>query len=163
MRYFKKRLQQEFVRAMRYGKDLSVIMLDLDHFKHVNDNCDHLMGSFVLGEVGRLVARSIRSVDVGARFGGDEYVIMLPETGRDGARAMAERVFRAINEMEFNNGSYSIQISASVGVATMGPGSSEFASSTDLLTLADRNLYAAKRAGRSMIVDGSSSYSSKFA
>ena len=79
MRFFKTRLQEEFTRASRYTKPLSLIMLDIDHFKEVNDRFDHLTGSAVLHKIGRVIKRSIRKMDIAARFGGDEFVVLLPE------------------------------------------------------------------------------------
>ena len=154
MRYFQKRLNEEFVRADRYQKHLSLIMIDLDHFKQVNDNYDHLMGSYVLAETGKLIGDSIRSLDIAARFGGDEFIILLPETGQQGARTFADRVGQGIANMTFDNGHCQARVSASIGVATMGPGIPySFQSSTDLMRAADRFLYEAKDSGRGCVFD----------
>lgn len=154
MRYFNKRFKQEFTRAARYQNRLSILMFDVDHFKQVNDSCDHLMGSFVLSRIGKIVAESIRSVDIAARFGGDEYVIALPETGVEGAFAIAKRIFDTIRGMEFDNGMFKLYVTISIGIATMGEGGKIFEEHVDLLREADKNLYHAKSLGRSMIYDG---------
>ena len=154
MRYFKRRLNQEYVRAERYKKFLSLIMLDVDHFKQINDHFDHLMGSYVLGEIGRLIATSIRSLDIAARYGGDEYVIILPETAPKGAYTMAERIRSCIANANFDNGTYQAAVTISLGVATLGP-SVNFAykNSMDLIRAADRFMYEAKASGRGCTVD----------
>ncbi|MFK7824456.1 MAG: diguanylate cyclase [Oligoflexales bacterium] len=154
MKYFQKRLNEEFVRADRYQKHLSLIMIDLDHFKQVNDNHDHLMGSFVLSETGKLIGDSIRSLDIAARFGGDEFIILLPETGLQGARTFADRIGQGIAKMIFDNGHCQARVSASIGVATMGPGiPCRFKSANDLMRAADRFLYEAKDSGRGCVFD----------
>ncbi len=152
MRYFKERLHQEMLRTHRYSKNLSLIMFDIDKFKEVNDSCDHLMGTFILGEVGKLVARNIRrEVDFAARYGGDEFIIMMPETNNAGATVCAENLLRKIRETQFDNGTYSLQITVSIGVATIEPGS-KITQPSDLIRMADHRLLAAKRLGRACIV-----------
>lgn len=154
MRYFKKRLNEEFIRADRYHKFLSLIMIDLDHFKQVNDNYDHLMGSYVLAETGKLISESIRSLDIAARFGGDEFIILLPETGQEGAFTFAERIGERLAGMIFDNGHYQVRVSASIGVSTMGPCIPySFKTSADLMRAADRFLYEAKDSGRGCVFD----------
>ncbi len=153
MRYFKKRLQQEITRSNRYQKNLSIIMFDIDNFKGVNDKCDHLMGSFIISEIGKLVSTSIRrELDFAARYGGDEFIIMMPETNSYGARVCAENLLRKISAYVFDNGIYRVQISVSLGIATMEIGS-PCLGVNDLICRADHNLFAAKRKGRSCIVD----------
>ncbi|MEZ4743173.1 MAG: diguanylate cyclase [Bdellovibrionota bacterium] len=153
MRYFKNRLEQEFLRAERYDKFLSIIMIDIDNFKSVNDTNDHLMGSFVLAELGKIIATKIRTVDIAARFGGDEYVIMLPETGISGAHNAAKRIAQGTAATLFDNGRNQMKVTMSVGIATYGPGSEVFENGTELLRRADHYLYEAKETGRNKIVD----------
>jgi diguanylate cyclase (GGDEF)-like protein len=154
MRYFKRRLNQEYLRATRYQKLLSVILFDLDFFKGVNDKSDHIMGNYVLQEVGKIVRESIRSVDIGARFGGDEYVVLLPETGRESARIMAERIEKSIREAIFDNGTHSVSITASIGVATWSTEvAKDLSTPVDLVRRGDRCLYFAKASGRGRVVD----------
>jgi len=162
MKYFKKRLVQEYTRADRYDKFLSIIMFDVDNFKRVNDTSDHLMGSYVLGELGKMVTEQIRTVDIGARFGGDEYVVMLPETGVSGAYNAAERISQKVADRTFDNGINQMDITLSIGVATLGPGSEKFESGTDLLRRADHYLYEAKETGRNKIIDAERSTRNQF-
>jgi diguanylate cyclase (GGDEF)-like protein len=153
MRYFKKRLNQEFFRSKRYDKYLSIMMFDIDNFKAVNDSTHHLMGSHVLSKIGHIVAETIRTVDIAARFGGDEYVIMMPETGPDGAYAAGKRISERIHHTTFNNGEFKVQVSLSVGVATYGPGREDFDNGTELMRQADLYLFEAKRKGKAQVVD----------
>jgi two-component system cell cycle response regulator len=153
MRYFKRRLIQEFTRAQRYDKFLSIVMFDVDYFKRVNDLNDHLMGSFVLAELGKMVAKEIRTVDIAARFGGDEFVIMLPETGAGGAHNAAVRIASNVKARVFEHNDNRFQITLSMGIATFGPGSETFENGTELLRRADQYLYQAKEGGRDQIVD----------
>lgn len=156
MRYFNKRLQQEFARSCRYQLKLSLIIFDVDDFKLVNDRCDHLMGSFVLAEMGKIVTRSIRLADIAARFGGDEYVILLPETTRNGARSLGERMVEDVKEHVFDNGIYREKISVSMGIVTFdGREHHQTEDSVSLLRHADEFLYEAKGRGRGLVVDQS--------
>ncbi|MBI2603318.1 MAG: diguanylate cyclase [Deltaproteobacteria bacterium] len=152
MRYFNRRLLQEFSRSKRYNETLSVIMFDLDHFKLVNDSCDHLMGSYVLAEVGKLILASTRISDVAARYGGDEFVLMLPETPQAGAKALSERILRVLAEHEFDNSMFKVQIMASFGTATYIPPDPNFPTEVELIRQADQNLYVAKRRGGGCVV-----------
>ena len=152
MRYFKRRMRQEFARAMRYEDSIAVIMFDLDHFKQVNDQCDHLMGSFVISEVGHLVEKCIRETDIGARFGGDEYVVLLPKTDEDGARHLAERLLELISSANFDNGQFQVRVTASIGVSVFSLDRNCPQTATELLQSADRNLYKAKELGRGCVV-----------
>ena len=154
MKYFKKRLQQEFIRADRYKKFLSIIMIDLDYFKKVNDCYDHLLGSYVLAETGHLLRHSVRNLDIAARFGGDEYVIMLPETDPEGAWSMAERIRSQLEKKIFDNQIHRVQITSSVGVSTMGPTDClPFQDANELIRKADQFLYEAKETGRNQVID----------
>jgi diguanylate cyclase (GGDEF)-like protein len=157
MRYFKKRLVQEFTRAQRYDKFLSIIMFDVDNFKRVNDLNDHLMGSFVLSALGKMVEDEIRTVDIAARFGGDEFVIMLPETGTNGALNAAVRIAQNVKKRIFENDARQFQITLSIGVSTFGPGSEVFKDATELMRRADQYLYEAKAGGRDLVIDLSTS------
>lgn len=154
MSYFWKRLRQEFARAERYEKELSIIMIDLDKFKKVNDGHDHLLGSFVIAKVGEIIAENVRFLDIAARYGGDEYVILLPETSLKGAISTADRIRSEISEHVFDNGFHQVKISSSIGVANMHPETSEmsYKNHEDILRAADRYLYEAKERGRNMVV-----------
>ena len=152
MRYFKRRLNEEFTRAKRYKKNLSLIMLDLDYFKSVNDDHDHLMGSFVLSEIGSLILKAIRNLDIPARYGGDEFIILLPETAEAGAYKLAERVSEKIKSAVFDNGKHQLNITASIGVGTMNPQNFiKYGEAHDLIREADEYLYEAKESGRARV------------
>lgn len=153
MRYFKARLREEFTRAKRYSHPVSILMFDIDHFKQVNDRCDHLLGSHVLAELGPLVLRNIRSNDLAARYGGDEYIIMMPETDLDGAVTCAEKLRKVIAAHHFDNGKHQTQITISIGVAAFDPKeSAQCENSIELIRLADERLYDAKEQGRNRVV-----------
>src|SRR6187401_126189 len=144
------RLQAEMERVRRYTTTLSLLMIDLDHFKLINDTHGHLTGDEVLIEVAALLQRVVRAVDIVARYGGEEFVVVLPETGAPGAEAFAERL-RELIESQFFVASRGnpIRLTTSIGVSAF-PG---FAveSVEDLLTNADQALYRAKSEGRNRV------------
>ncbi|MDD9951016.1 MAG: diguanylate cyclase [Zetaproteobacteria bacterium] len=153
MPYFWKRLRQEFARADRYQKNLSIIMMDLDRFKKINDGNDHLLGSFVIAKVGKLISENIRFLDIAARYGGDEYVILLPETNLEGALATAERIRQAVDTHHFDNGVHQVKVTTSMGVATIKEHEQiNYHSHEDIVRCADRFLYEAKEQGRNQVV-----------
>lgn len=145
-RYLNEALHRELHRAGRYGQPLSVLFLDVDCFKQVNDRYGHLVGSQVLREIAESFSQCVRQVDTVARFGGDEFTIVLVDTDREGALGVAERIRNAIENREFLVGDgQAFHISISIGVATFP----QHAQSQEvLLDLADRAMYAAKRDGR---------------
>jgi two-component system cell cycle response regulator len=145
------RLSHELERARRYGLTLSLLMVDLDHFKLVNDTYGHPVGDEALRITARVLQREARTVDVVSRFGGEEFVVMLPETGEEGAVAVAERIRIRIAEQAILPGeSYDkARVTVSIGVAAMP---SERANTPeDLLSLADEALYRAKAEGRNRV------------
>ncbi|HYY11577.1 MAG TPA: GGDEF domain-containing protein, partial [Kineosporiaceae bacterium] len=138
-------LAREVERATRFGRPLSVVMLDLDHFKAVNDGHGHPFGDAVLREFARRLQDCLREVDTVTRYGGEEFTVVLPETGADGAAAVAARIVRAIRDRPFTVGARSAEVTVSAGVASF-PDHGRTAS--ELLRSADQALYAAKGAGR---------------
>ncbi|HEY5546450.1 MAG TPA: diguanylate cyclase [Gemmatimonadaceae bacterium] len=144
------RLAAEMERVRRYSTTLSLLLIDLDHFKQINDTHGHLAGDDVLIEVAALLQRVVRAVDIVARYGGEEFVVVLPETGAPGAEAFAERLRELIEEESFAvfRGA-PIRLTTSIGVACF-PG---FAvdSVEDLLANADQALYRAKADGRNRV------------
>ena len=141
-------LENELQRCLRYGLPLSILMMDLDRFKSVNDTHGHLMGSHVLSEVGRLIRGSIRAADVSARYGGEEFVSYLSETPPAGSRPAAERVRAAIEAHPFTLDGVTIKVTISIGIAHCP------AHGRDLKTLvgaADKALYRAKETGRNRV------------
>jgi two-component system cell cycle response regulator len=144
------RLSAEVDRSRRFKSHLSLLMLDLDYFKSINDQHGHLVGDAILRQVGSLLAASIRTVDVAARYGGEEFVMILPETSTDGAMIFAERVRERIREHRFEvDANRNFHLTCSVGVATFP--SQRVTSTDDLFARADEALYRAKSGGRNMV------------
>ena len=153
-RFFDERLHEEFRRAQRYGDYLALIMIDLDHFKEVNDRHGHPAGDTVLREAAALVRASIRDPDICARYGGEEFAVILPKTHMSGALAVAERVWRELGNKEYavqpsSGGATKVRVTASLGIAFYP--SKDISSGELLLRFADQALYQAKRAGRNTI------------
>jgi two-component system, cell cycle response regulator len=145
------RLTAELERARRYSLDLSLLMVDLDHFKAVNDSYGHVVGDEVLRGVAATLQREARTVDVVARYGGEEFVVVLPETAAEGAVALAERIReRVCNTPPVPGGEYGwLRVTVSIGVATVL--SSRATLPEELISLADEALYRAKAQGRNRV------------
>jgi diguanylate cyclase (GGDEF)-like protein len=147
-RYFHIRLEEELHRSRRHETPVALLMLDLDDFKVVNDSRGHLAGDAVLKDVAEILKHSIRVFDVCARFGGEEFAIIIPGTSREDATASAERIRQRIEAYRpSDNGLAALRITASVGLAV----SSEPTTSRELITRADQALYEAKRAGKNCV------------
>ena len=146
-RHLRRVLEQEVVRASRFGHPVSLIFFDLDHFKLVNDRHGHQAGSRVLSEIGQLLKRTLRSTDVPVRYGGDEFVVLLPETSRDQALECARRILDEIRQTPLlANEKYGpIRICASFGVASF-PDDAQ--TPDELLSRADEAMYRVKGASR---------------
>jgi diguanylate cyclase (GGDEF)-like protein len=139
-------LEYEFERSKRYDLSFSVIFFDIDHFKLVNDRHGHLCGSKLLREIGDLVCNNLRAVDVPTRYGGDEFVIILPQTTKQQAIHVTRRLRLALNEKDFlNSEGLSIKITASFGIATF-PDDTE--DKNGVLRLADEAMYRIKESTR---------------
>lgn len=147
-RYFDQKLPLEFARARRYGRPLSLILLDVDHFKAYNDDFGHTAGDVVLARIGALLRADIRSVDVGCRYGGEEFAVIVPDTAPAGARRLAERLHGAVSGMEATAG-LRRPITVSIGVASFPENATE---PHEVVEAADRALYRAKAEGRNRIV-----------
>jgi diguanylate cyclase (GGDEF)-like protein len=141
--------RQGFALSQRSRHSLSVMELDIDHFKRVNDRYGHQAGDRVLTRIARLLSRMSRSVDTVARIGGEEFAIILPETDRGGAAVLAERIRAAAADMPFHACGRPISLTISIGVATSGNDDAD--SITALLGIADRRLYVAKKRGRNRV------------
>ncbi|MFN3386440.1 MAG: GGDEF domain-containing protein [Candidatus Thermochlorobacter sp.] len=146
-RYFKSQLHQEFVRARRFQEPFSIIMVDVDKFKHYNDTNGHLLGDEVLKKVARLIRQECRETDIPARFGGEEFAVLLPRTDKDEAKAVAERIRKAIEDEVFINQEKQPggNLTASLGIATFPH---DATSEEELISVADIALYEAKARGR---------------
>lgn len=150
MRSLYQRLDFELERSRRFGRDLCVVMMDMDHFKTVNDGHDHLFGSYVLSEVGKIIRANTRNVDIPARYGGDEFLVVLTETSHEGAMHFCERLRENIQRTQFKNGEDIIRLTSSIGFAITVPG--ENITARELVRRADRALYDAKHNGRNQVV-----------
>lgn len=149
-RFLDEHLENEFRRAQRYGRALSLIMLDLDLYKEVNDCYGHRFGDVILAQVAQRLPTGLRTSDVVARYGGDEFAVLLPETDRARAVVVAERIRQMVKEQPFSDGHNSVSLTVSQGIASY-PGEGIHAAD-DLLTAADAALYEAKSRGRDQIV-----------
>jgi diguanylate cyclase (GGDEF)-like protein len=154
-RFFVEQLNHEVLRADQYDYPLSLIMLDVDHFKHFNDRNGHEAGNEILQRIGGIIRGTLRKVDVGARYGGEEFAIVLPSTPKTGAHLAAERLRVAIETHDFPHAAHQPlgKLTASLGVATY-PADARIA--TEFVEQTDRALYLAKANGRNRvcILDG---------
>lgn len=141
-------LCQEFRRAERYHTKLSVLFLDLDSFKEINDRHGHLVGDRMLQHIGRILAQTVRSFDIAARFGGDEFAILLPETDKKEALDLAERIRTEINETILAVENKEVRLTVSGGIATYPD---DALSGKELFTCADKALYQAKHFGKNNV------------
>lgn len=151
-REFQRRLREEFQRAERYEVDLSLVFLDLDFFKRVNDTLGHQAGDRVLQEFATLVTGGARANDIAARYGGEEFAIILPHTDGEMALRVAERIRRAVEDFTFLADTTPTRITVSIGVATY-PSSRAMDSVDALVRAADTALYRAKDLGRNKVIE----------
>ena len=149
--YFEQQLDLEFKRAERRRQKFSLLMIDIDHFKRLNDTFGHHVGDQMLRDVSSILAKDMREVDTVARYGGEEFVIILPETTESGAIYVAERLRRAVEQAKFFAGSpHSVQhLTISIGLAVYDA-DAQF--KRDLIEFADAALYAAKHEGRNRVI-----------
>jgi diguanylate cyclase (GGDEF)-like protein len=147
-RAFMDRAEAEWARHVRYKHPLGCVMIDVDHFKEVNDNHGHAAGDAVLQHVGALIRASLRTTDLSARIGGDEFVALMPDTTLDGAYALGERLLMRLFGRPLTGLGREVRVTLSIGVAT-----SDGAETLDaLFAHADRALYQAKQTGRGCVV-----------
>ncbi|MBI2981037.1 MAG: GGDEF domain-containing response regulator, partial [Deltaproteobacteria bacterium] len=142
-------LGKEFLRTRRYGRPLCFMIIDLDGFKAINDNCGHQKGDQILAAIGRLLGKSVRDVDIVARFGGDEFVLLLPETELKAATRISNRILDEIRRNPFLDGKRIFPLSASIGISCLHP---SHQNPMELIKEADKALYSAKRRGRNRSV-----------
>jgi diguanylate cyclase (GGDEF)-like protein len=148
-RSFATTMEREKARSIRYGTVFSVLVIDIDHFKSVNDHFGHATGDSVLAAVTNRIVSCLRSADLPCRFGGDEFAILLPETGSEDAIEVAERIRRAVAGDPVKMDSQDISVSASIGIATFD--AERTSDWEQLLDEADQALYRAKAEGRNQI------------
>lgn len=147
--YFDCRWREEYSRAHRQGHALALAFIDIDHFKSVNDNYGHPVGDSVLQGVARVLQRDPRASDVACRYGGEEFVLVMPDTGAVDAAVVCERLRRAMAELRWSRVP-DLRVTVSMGVA--GATGMTTATAENWIEAADRNLYAAKKAGRNRVV-----------
>jgi len=151
VRSFHDLLGHEFRMAVRYDRPISVLMLDVDHFKVVNDEYGHPSGDYVLKEVAVIMKQSVRDSDVVARTGGEEFSVILPQAGADDARRFAERIREEVYARKFTVYGQDIHVTISVGAATF-PADAEITSPEMIVYFADQALLTAKETGRDRVV-----------
>ncbi|HEX4925865.1 MAG TPA: diguanylate cyclase [Bdellovibrionales bacterium] len=149
MRSMYERIDHELRRAKRTNKSVSCVMMDMDYFKTVNDGHDHLFGSFVLKEVGSLIKNGIREVDFAARYGGDEFLVVLCDTDQEGTKIFTERLRKTVQNHFFTDGKDGMKLTISIGYAVSTLGGETTA--RDLVRIADHALYEAKERGRNRV------------
>ncbi|MEB3187113.1 MAG: sensor domain-containing diguanylate cyclase [bacterium] len=149
--HFQEQLAKRFYESRRFGQPLSLVLLDVDHFKRINDTFGHLMGDEVLREISRTVQDQARACDTVARYGGEEIAMILPQTDLDGACILAERLREAVGNLTFREGTgeRSFDVTVSVGVAQLVAADQN---GEDLVDRADKALYQAKRRGRNRVM-----------
>ncbi len=148
-RYLIEALEKEIARAKRYKRLLSIIMIDIDHFKQINDQYGHIAGDAVLKLLGRLLSKRIRSEEIVARYGGEEFLVLLPETDRKGAASMAEAIRSIVEGYVFTFEDQRLRVTISAGVAEYDP--DKHSSPDELVKDADEHLYKAKTSGRNQV------------
>ncbi len=148
-RSFYRALETEIIRTERYEHPLAVLMMDLDHFKRINDTFGHLVGSQCLAEVGRLIRESTRVIDVNGRYGGEEFVSFLPETDTSAALVVAERIRETLGARQFHYRDLAYNVRISIGIAIMPAHGRDVET---LIQAADVALYRAKESGRNRCV-----------
>jgi diguanylate cyclase (GGDEF)-like protein len=145
-RFFSLRLEEELSRYRRFNHPVSVVMLDLDGFKAVNDEFGHTIGDATLREIAQILMKHSRGINVVSRYGGDEFAVLLVETSKAGARLYADRIREVVSKYPFSHGKV---VTASFGVASLPD--DEAGTAEDLFRAADEALYTAKRAGRNQV------------
>ncbi len=150
MRSLYQKLEFEIERSRRFSRPVTVVMMDMDRFKSVNDGHDHLFGSYIISEVGKIIRSCTRSIDIPARYGGDEFLIVLSETPLSGVEFFCERLRKRVEETVFAQGKDTIRLTLSLGFATLDH--NELVQPKELVRRADMALYEAKRQGRNRVV-----------
>jgi diguanylate cyclase (GGDEF)-like protein len=149
-RYMEQRMKEEVTRALRYDLPLSLLMLDIDHFKKINDTCGHQAGDKVLQNLGKLILNAVRESDIAVRCGGEEIMVITPHTKAEVAGSLAERLRSTVESADLleaggNNSPGSVTVS--IGVAQLGGGTGQ-----ELIKKADEAMYRAKQEGRNRVV-----------
>ena len=147
--FFEKNLEEEILRARRYGAIFSLLMLDIDHFKKFNDAYGHLQGDLIIKEIAHVLRSSVRSIDFTARYGGEEFAIILPEVNVQGAAVVAERIRQSIEKHAFAGEEGPLHVTVSIGVAEFK--AERMRTASQFIAEADKALYQSKDQGRNRI------------
>jgi len=148
-RYFHERLEEEMDRARRHRTDVSLLMIDIDNFKGINDRFGHLAGDLVIRSVGDILKRSVRRFDLCTRFGGEEFAVVMPGSGAENSASVAERIRQRVEAFRPSETELAeLRVTASIGMVV-----SQGASARDLIARADQALYEAKRSGKNRLVE----------
>ncbi len=148
-RYFDDFLRREIARSTRYGRPLTLLMIDVDHFKQINDTYGHVCGDAILRELAQVVSARLRQSEFLARYGGEEFALVLPETDAAGARTVGDKLRGLVEQHPFVFGAERLNVTISLGGATW---TRDMADARDLVAAADERLYQAKREGRNRVV-----------
>lgn len=148
-RHWENCLEREFARHTRYSSSASLVLFDIDHFKQLNDTYGHQAGDEVIRQVARVTRQMVRDTDYAGRYGGEEFVVLLPDTSLDGAALFAERLRKAIELLSMQHENQSLCCSVSIGVASIRV---DMTDHRMLIEAADKALYQAKSAGRNQVI-----------
>ncbi|HCJ30321.1 MAG TPA: diguanylate cyclase [Pseudomonas sp.] len=146
--HWEEMLRQDYARHRRYDRNAALVMFDIDHFKKINDSYGHQAGDAVIQQTADLVRQCMRDADIAGRYGGEEFVVLLPDTDSEGALTFAERLRQAIEAHEVSYEDHSIRFTVSLGIADLSQPTSGYA---QLIERADNALYASKSAGRNQV------------
>jgi diguanylate cyclase (GGDEF)-like protein len=148
-RHFQERLTQEFSRLERFSEPISLLLVDIDFFKKINDTYGHPVGDAVLKKVSDIIKKTIRNIDIPARYGGEEFAVVLPGTDEKGAMNMAERLRKTVMDTKFVSGKNNFNVTISIGISTSA---GDIKKKEELVERADKALYHAKRTGRNQSI-----------
>ncbi|KQQ65515.1 diguanylate cyclase [Pseudomonas sp. Leaf127] len=146
--HWEESLRQEYARHRRYGTQVAMVMIDIDHFKRVNDTWGHQTGDKVIQVVAEAMRTHIRSADIAGRYGGEEFAVLLPDTDKAGAQVFAERLRKAVEELHVDHDGQQIRCTISLGVADLSQPSTDYKT---LIEAADQALYQSKKNGRNQV------------
>jgi diguanylate cyclase (GGDEF)-like protein len=147
--YLQENIDREYTRAIRYTTSISVAMIDIDHFKRINDTYGHQFGDYVIREISIIINNCLRKTDLVFRYGGEEIIAIMPETDSDQAFIPLERIRTRIAEKVFENEGFKTHVTISIGIASADK---HITTSTQLIELADKALYTAKENGRNQVI-----------
>lgn len=152
-KFFTERLREEFSHALRHQKSLSVLVIDIDHFKKVNDTYGHLAGDIAIQKVAHHLMSNTRRDDIVARFGGEEFVVLMRDIEKNQALRLGEQIRSQVESLEIEAKNHKFKVTVSVGLASMGPqNEAHFRHFNEFLELADKKLYQAKEEGRNRVM-----------